>query len=257
MKRRNILIANDDGIYGPGLKPLIRAMLKLGEVFVVVPDSERSAASHAITLHKPFRVQSMPLDLGHRRHFRVHTTNGTPADCVRFGVLEMLKKKKVHLVVSGINYGANLGEDTVYSGTVAAVREGAMMGIPGFAVSVVDASKAEFKAAERVCVRIARQILSNGIPPRTFLNVNIPPVNHHRMPIAVTRLGRRIYGKEIPSGIDPRGQAYYWLAGDEPRGIPEEGTDIAAIKAKQVSVTPLAIDSTYQPFLPELTAWKF
>lgn len=252
-----ILVCNDDGIYGLGLAPLIRAVRGFGEITVVVPDKERSAASHAITLHKPFRVQAMPVQIGKRKKVNAYIANGTPADCVRFGMLEILKNKRVDLVVSGINYGANLGEDTLYSGTVAVAREAALMGVPSFAMSVVDPSRAEFAVAEKIARRISRQVLKNKLPPRTFLNVNIPPVSKHTLPIAVTRLGRRVYGKNIPSGIDPRGVAYYWMSGVAPKGVEEEGTDISAIKAGKVSITPLGLDTTYTPFLPELNAWKF
>ena len=131
-----ILISNDDGIYGLGLKPLIRTLRALGEVIVIVPEGEQSAASHSITLHKPFRVQSIPVELNKNDVIHIYITNGTPSDCVKFGIHEVLKNKKPDLVVGGINNGPNLGEDTVYSGTVAVAREGAMLGIPSFAISL-------------------------------------------------------------------------------------------------------------------------
>lgn len=252
---RRILISNDDGIYGLGLKPLIRALRPLGELVVIVPDGERSAASHSITLHKPFRVQTLPVELSSKDVIRVNITNGTPADCVRFGLLEILKKKKVDLIVGGINHGPNLGEDIIYSGTVAVAREGAMMGIPAFAVSIVDGSKADYQVAARTSYKLARTILEHKLPPRVFLNVNVPIVTNHKTSFEVTRLGRRVYGKVIPSGIDPRGQLYYWLAGDIPKGIPEPGTDMAAIKAKKISITPLSVDSA-SAFLTDVSRWK-
>lgn len=257
MKPR-ILISNDDGIYGLGLKPLIRQMRRLGEVIAIVPDGERSAASHSITLHKPFRVQTLPVELTAKDVIHVYITNGTPSDCVRFGILELLKGKKVDLIVGGINHGPNLGEDIVYSGTVAIAREGAMMGIPSFAVSVADGHKADFNSAAKVCLKIAKILLKNKkkLPPRIFLNVNIPWSLNHHLPLQVTRLGRRVYGKVIPSGIDPRGHQYYWLAGDIPKGIPEPGTDMSAVKSKKVSLTPLSVDATSLPFLFELARWK-
>lgn len=252
-----ILISNDDGIYGSGLKPLVRELRNLGNVVVVVPDGERSAASHSITLHKPFRVQSIRVELSRRDEIHVYITNGTPSDCVRFGILEMLKKKKVDLIVGGINTGPNMGEDTAYSGTVAIAREGAMLGIPAFAVSVVDSPKTSFDNAAKIAARIAQKVLKNKLPPRVFLNVNMPSTVRENTPMEITRLGRRIYGKVIPSGIDPRGQQYYWLAGDVPGGIPDAGTDLAAVKSKRVSVTPLSVDSTDVAFMSELTRWKF
>ena len=253
MKR--ILISNDDGIYGRGLRPLIRALRPLGEVIVVVPDGERSAASHSITLHKPFRIQTLPVELSNKEVIHAYITNGTPSDCIRFAILELLKKKKVDLIVGGINHGPNLGEDIIYSGTVAVAREGAMMGIPSIAVSVVDGHKNIYDAAAKVSAKLAGLVLKHKLPSRVFLNVNVPALSNRKPKFEVTRLGRRVYGKVIPSGIDPRGQLFYWLAGDIPKGIPEPGTDIAAIKAKKISITPLSVDST-SALLTDISHWK-
>src|SRR3989338_6845185 len=172
-----ILISNDDGIYGQGLKPLIRAMRPLGELVVIVPDGERSAASHSITLHKPFRIQTLPVELSKKDIIHVYISNGTPSDCVRFGLLELLKHKRVDLVVGGINHGANLGEDIIYSGTVAVAREAAMQGIPALAVSVVDSHHKSFEAAAKITQKIARLIFRDRLPSRVFLNINVPRVN--------------------------------------------------------------------------------
>jgi len=250
-----ILISNDDGIYGQGLKPLIRALKPLGELVVIVPDGERSAASHSITLHKPFRVQTLPIELSKKDILRVYIANGTPADCVRFGLLELLKNKRVDLVVGGINQGPNLGEDIIYSGTVAVAREAAMQDIPSLAVSGVDGHRKTFEIAAHVTQKLSRQILQNNLPSRVFLNVNVPHVNGAKPKIEITRLGKRVYGKVIPSGVDPRGHLYYWLAGDIPKGIPEPGTDIWAIKSKRISVTPLTVDNA-APILTDIHRWK-
>ncbi|OGR85341.1 MAG: 5'/3'-nucleotidase SurE [Elusimicrobia bacterium RIFCSPLOWO2_01_FULL_54_10] len=250
-----ILISNDDGIYGQGLKPLIRAMRPLGELVVIVPDGERSAASHSITLHKPFRIQTLPMELSKSDVLHVYISNGTPSDCVRFGLLELLKHKRVDLVVGGINHGANLGEDIIYSGTVAVAREAAMQGIPALAVSVVDSHHKSFEAAANITQKVSRMILRDKLPSRVFLNINVPHVNGSKPKVEITRLGRRVYGKVIPSGVDPRGHLYYWLAGDIPKGIPEPGTDIWAIKSKKISVTPLTVDSA-APILADIHRWK-
>ena len=257
MSRPRILVSNDDGIYGEGLKPLLAALRPLGEVVAIVPDNERSAASHSITLHKPFRVQTVPVELDSKNIARVHITNGTPADCVKFGIHQFFKNKKVDLVVGGINNGPNLGDDAIYSGTVAVARESAMLGIPAFAMSVIHPEKSAYIRAAAIAYRVAKLILKKGLPPRVYLNINVPSMNGHRFKLVASRLGRRIYGKEIPSGVDPRGNPYYWLAGVMPTGIPEGGTDIAVVKAKNVSVTPLTVDSTCSSFLPELARWKF
>ncbi len=252
-----ILVSNDDGIYAEGLKPLLAALRPLGEVVAIVPDNERSAASHSITLHKPFRVQEVPVEINSKKIIHVYITNGTPADCVKFGIHEFFKNKKVDLVIGGINNGANLGEDAIYSGTVAVARESAMLGIPSFSISVIRAKREDYLRAAAVAQRVAKSVLKKKLPSRVFLNINVPPMNGKKMEILATRLGRRIYGNEIPSGVDPRGNPYYWLAGVMPKGIPEGGTDIAIVKAKKVSVTPLTIDSTCSSFLPELSRWKF
>ncbi|MBI3012135.1 MAG: 5'/3'-nucleotidase SurE [Elusimicrobia bacterium] len=252
-----ILISNDDGIYGSGLKTLILALRPLAELVVIVPDGERSAASHSITLHKPYRVQKLPMELGKNDVIHVTITNGTPADCVKFGVHEALKHKKIDLIIGGINNGSNLGEDIFYSGTVAIAREGAMLGIPSFAISVTHGTKRTMDQAAKVALKVSKCLLQEKMPPRIFLNVNVPTLPNHNIPIEVTRLGRRVYGKRIPSGIDPRGHQYYWLAGVMPRGIPEKGTDIATVESNKVSLTPISLDSTSFSFLSVLKSWKF
>ena len=252
MKRaqKNILVVNDDGVYGEGLKPLARALGRLGRVTIVVPERERSAASHAITLHKPIRVRKLEPNL--------YIMNGTPADCTRFGVIAMLKEK-CDLVVSGINHGANLGADTMYSGTVGAAKEACMLGIPALAVSVTTKEeKPHFDTAARFAVDVARQMLARGLPKHTCLNVNVP--NHPwrlLKGVAVTTLGQRIYGRALSPRVDPRGLTYYWMAGAVPRGVAEPGSDIAAIEAGKISLTPLKLYLADEPFLPELCRWKW
>lgn len=248
--RKNILVVNDDGVYGAGLKPLARALGRLGRVVVVVPERERSAASHAITLHKPIRVRKLEPNF--------YIMNGTPADCTRFGVIAMMKEK-CDLVVSGINHGANLGADTMYSGTVGAAKEACMLGISALAVSVTTKEeKPHFDTAARMAVVVAREMLNRGLPQHTLLNVNVP--NHpwrSLKGVAVTTLGRRIYGRALSPRTDPRGQTYYWMAGAVPRGVAEPGSDIAAIEAGKVSVTPLKLYLTDDAFLPDLRRWRW
>lgn len=250
---KTILVCNDDGAYGLGLKPLILAMRTLGKVVVIVPDSERSAESHSITLHKPFRVQAIKIGLNKKESMDIYTTNGTPADCVRFGILKVLKGKKVDLVVGGINQGLNLGEDAIYSGTVAVAREAALQEIQSMALSTASGDHGDYASAAKVSIQLARMIFRQALPLRTFLNVNVPIMQKGSLAVQVTKLGKRLYGKEIAQGIDPRGRPYYWLAGEIPSGIAENGTDIAAIRAKKISVTPLMVDATCDTFLPELS----
>jgi 5'-nucleotidase len=248
MKKPRILICNDDGINGPGLPALIAAMRRVGRVTVSVPEHERSADSHSLTLHKPIRVRRVGPD--------TFTLNGSPADCARFGVLEILKKK-VDLVVSGINRGYNLGEDVIYSGTVAAAMEATLLRIPSIAFSQ-DPDGSDYRPAAFFAQRLARQTLRRGLPVGVCLNVNFPAPTKSGFKQAVpAKLGRRIYGTDITRRADPRGLEYYWLAGQQVTGVDEPGTDVGAVSHGAISVTPLKIDNTDAAFLQALSAWKF
>ncbi len=245
MKPR-ILVCNDDGINGPGLRPLADAMRALGRVTVVVPAQERSADSHALTLHKPIRV--------HRVSPGVYTINGKPADCARLGILELLKGR-VDLVVSGINLGFNLGDDTVYSGTVAAAREAALLDAPAIAFSQ-DPEETRYGPAARFARSLARQVLARGLPRGICLNVNFPrPLGVRFKGAAAARLGRRVYSKEVTRRSDPRGREYFWLAGSDVTSVRDAGTDVVAVAKGLVSVTPLHVDTTDATVLADLRKW--
>jgi 5'-nucleotidase len=247
MKRPRILVCNDDGINGPGLPALVAAMRRLGRVTVSVPEHERSADSHSLTLHKPIRVVRVAED--------VFALNGSPADCARFGILEMLKGK-VDLVVSGINRGFNLGEDVIYSGTVAAAMEATLLKIPAVAFSQ-DPSASDFKPAASYAQKLARQVLRRHLPVGICLNVNFPYQPKGGFKGAVpAKLGRRIYGTDITRRSDPRGLEYFWLAGRQVTGVDEPGTDVAAVSRGRISITPLKIDNTDAPMLGALSSWK-
>lgn len=248
MKRPRILICNDDGIHGPGLPALVAAMKRLGHVTVSVPEHERSADSHALTLHKPIRIRKVKED--------VYTLNGSPADCARFAILEILKQK-VDLVVSGINRGYNLGEDVIYSGTVAAAMEATLLKIPAVAFSL-NAEADDYKPAGAIAQRVARQVLRRGLPLGLCLNVNfpVPPKGGYKT-TAVAKLGRRIYGTDITRRSDPRGMEYFWLAGRQVSGVDEPGTDVGTVSHGNVSITPLRIDNTDHAYLQALSTWKF
>lgn len=249
MKRPKILVCNDDGIQGPGLPALIAAMRRIGRVTVSVPEHERSADSHSLTLHKPIRVRKVAEG--------VYTLNGSPADCARFGILEILKEK-VDLVVSGINRGYNLGEDVIYSGTVAAAMEATLLKIPSIAFSS-NPEAVDYRPAAAFAQRLSRQVLRRGLPLGLCLNVNFPHLAKGSTfkGAGPTKLGRRIYGTDITRRADPRGLEYYWLAGRQVTGVDEPGTDVAAVSRGRVSVTPLKIDNTDTAFLQALSAWKF
>jgi len=240
---KTILITNDDGIYGPGLQPLIDEMKKIGRVIVVVPDQERSGTSHSITLHKPLRIQKLAAN--------TYIVNGTPADCVRFSVLSLVKHK-IDLVVSGVNAGPNLGQDVIYSGTVAGAREGALMRIPSFAVSVAKWGKNNFPLAAKISRLIAQKLLKYGTPDNVYLNVNVP---HIVKGTNITSLGVRVYDDVIECRTDPRGLKYYWLGGKSLSENPRPGTDIAAVNALRVSITPLQLNPTAEHLLTAFEPW--
>jgi len=240
---KTILVTNDDGFYGPGLKPLVNELKKLGKVVVIVPDKERSGTSHSITLHKPLRV--------YKPSSNTYMANGTPADCVRFGVLSILKGK-ADLIVSGINTGPNLGQDIVYSGTVAGAREGAYLGIPSAAISISEWGKYNFRNAAGVAKNVAKKLLREGLPSSTYLNVNVPSkIKGYR----VTSIGKRIYDDQIECRMDPRGLEYYWMAGKFISGVEDPGTDIHAIRHSFVSITPLKLDPTAFETFGEVEKW--
>ncbi len=246
-RRPRILLVNDDGIHGEGLEPLRLALAALGDVTAIVPERERSAAGHSLTLHKPLRLRlSRP---------GVYTINGTPADCARFGVLHQLRAR-CDLVVSGVNRGHNLGQDVVYSGTVAAAQEAVLNGIPAIAVSQgLRRGKADYTAACGFVARLTRRVLRRGLPAGICLNVNCPAVGEVKGWRAA-RLGERLYDKTVVMRRDPRGAAYFWMAGRRVRGLDLPGTDVAAVKAGYISVTPLRLDVTDQRALKALPAWR-
>ena len=209
---------------------------KQHEVCVVAPERERTCVGHAITLHKPLRMK----ELGGG----VYATNGTPADCVLLGVKAVLKKKP-DLVISGINKGPNMGQDVNYSGTVAAAKEGAFLGIPSLAVSMNARSHYHFADAIKVIEMIIAVVEGSSFLDSTFLNINVPNVSFNKMKgFMVTRLGKRIYNDKVIERTDPRGGKYYWIGGNGELYEPIEGTDFYAIERGFVSVTPLGLDVT-------------
>lgn len=244
MPKPLILVTNDDGIRAPGLAMLAAAMEPLGDVYVYAPDRQQSAVGHGVSLHKPLRVTETA-----DRWFMV---DGTPADCVMLAVRSLLARRP-DLVVSGINPGANLGDDVTYSGTVAGAYEAMLLGLPGIAFSDVSYSPHHVETAARVATAIAAHVLAHPLPPETALNVNVPDLPYADLQgVAVTRMGRRNYQDEIVRREDPRGGAYYWIGGAEPDHFMEPGTDFEAIEARKVSVTPLHRDLTHHAAFREL-----
>lgn len=243
---KNILITNDDGVGTVGLNTIIEVLKPIAKILVVVPDRGRSSISHAITLSDSLRV--------YQKGKNFYITNGTPVDCVRLGLLH-LSKQKIDLVVSGINQSANLGEDIIYSGTVAAAREGIMNSIPSVALSLAWRGKGNgnFNTAAAYGKKIVNWILKNNGTRKLFLNVNVPDVPLKSVKgIEITRMGRRIYDPTIDVRKDPRGWEYYWLGGKFISGHKDSGTDIDAIFKNKVSLTPLKFDTTDYDVLSHL-----
>jgi len=234
-----ILVCNDDGIRSEGVQVLARAVEPLGEVYVVAPDREQSAVSHSLTLHRPLRVEEVA-----DRQFAV---DGTPTDCVNLAVSGILPARP-GLVFSGINKGANMGDDITYSGTVSAAMEAALLGIPALAISLVAREEFDFGPAAEFAARLAAQVLRRGLPPNTLLNVNVPALPRAAMRgYRITRQGKRRYGEALVEKVDPRGKKYYWIGGGELDFVDEQGTDFAAIQDGAVSITPIHLDLTHYP----------
>jgi 5'-nucleotidase len=238
-----LLVTNDDGVHAAGLAALARALDDLGEVWVLAPEREQSACGHALTLHRPLRVEPV-----RERWFAV---NGTPSDCVNLGVLGFLPERPV-LVASGINHGTNLGDDVTYSGTVSAAMEGLLLGVPSIAVSLV--SGGDFDEAGRAARLVAARVLVEGLSPKTLLNVNVPAVAARG--IRVTRLGHRVYSGKVVEQTDPRGRTHYWIGGGEPAWDLLEGSDMEAVNEGLVSVTPVHLDLTSHRALAEMRDWS-
>lgn len=234
MSQPLILVSNDDGYHSEGIQVLADALEALGEVWVVAPDRENSAVSHALTLSRPLRlVQLAP------RRFMV---DGTPTDCVTVGIGEVLRGRKISLVVSGVNFGANMGDDVHYSGTVSAAFEAAILGMPAIAVSQLLGEGFTFVHAARFARLAAERVLARGMAAGTLLNVNVPPGEPHG--VRVTRLGKRTYTEGVVQATDPRGKRCFWIGGGEPVWENIPGTDFAAVGAGFISVTPLQLDMT-------------
>lgn len=248
-----ILISNDDGVQADGIRVLAEVLSDVAEVIVVAPNRQRSAAGHGITLHKPLYVEEMEMGNG----IRAYGVSGTPADCVKFGVNQILKNEHPDLVVSGINAGSNLGSDVMYSGTVSAAIEGAIQGIPSIAVSLVGVKGFDYTAAAQFTAMLAQKVLTNGLMPDTVLNVNVPNVPRSEIRgVQVTTLGTRRYHNEFEERINPRGVPYYWLAGGLKDIEPEPDSDIKAVRDNYISVSPVHFDFTNRQLMETLKSWQ-
>jgi 5'-nucleotidase len=243
----NVLVTNDDGVHAPVLGALRQALARFGRVVVVAPDRDQSATSHALTLHRPFRIQRHEPDL--------YSVDGTPTDCVITSFYGLLEQRP-DLVISGINLGPNMGEDVFYSGTVAAAIEGSLQGTPAIAASWAGKLAPDWAEPAGFLARLVERLLERGLPRRHLLNVNFParPWADVRG-VRVTRLGSRIYHDTLVKKVDPRGRDYYWIGGEDPEWESIVGTDFHAVNQGCISVTPMRLDLTADGALPELEAW--
>ncbi len=247
MDRPRILITNDDGYHADGILALEQAMNDIGEVYVVAPESEQSGAAHSLTLARPLRIR--------QRSPRHWTVDGTPTDCVTLAINQILPSaERPHICVSGINHGANLGDDATYSGTVAGALESTILGVPGLAFSLAAYRDHDFSESARVAAEITRKALADGLPVWTLLNVNVPkgvPAG-----IKITKQGFKDAHPVITEHLDPRGKHYYWI-GEERSGFRAEGgTDFEAIDEGYVSVTPMRSDLTSYSGIEKLKDWN-
>jgi 5'-nucleotidase len=246
-----ILLTNDDGVWADGLQSLAQALQDLGEVVVVAPEREQSAASHGMTLDRPLRIRAVRPG--------VYSVDGTPTDCVLLAVRGVpgVLTFQPDLVVSGINHGGNMGDDVNYSGTVAAAAEGCLMGIPSIAISLASWEPIDFAPSAKVGRAVVEQVRARGLPAGTLLNVNVPDRPYEEIRgIRVTRLGKRVYSDPILEQRDPRGKPCYWIGGERPRWEPTEEADFQATQEGFVSVTPLQLDLTHHRMVEEIRSWN-
>ena len=242
-----ILLSNDDGCTAPGLRCLAEHLRPLHSLEIVAPDRNRSGASNSLTILNPIRVQ--------KHADGTYCVDGTPTDCVHLALTGFLEGTQ-DMVVSGINAGANLGDDTLYSGTVAAAMEGRHLGISAIAVSCVAVNPRHYDTAARITLRLIERLQREPLPGDTILNVNVPDLPYEELQgIEVTRLGNRHKAEAVTEARDPRGRRIFWIgaAGAEHDGGP--GTDFHAVQQKRVSITPLLVDLTRHSALQRLTAW--
>lgn len=230
---KKILVTNDDGVHSDGIHALAAALARLGEVTVVAPHIEASAIGHALTLRRPLRME--------RLRENVYEVDGTPTDCVNVA-LTQLYVSPPDLVVSGINKGYNLGDDVTYSGTVAGAMEGALLGIPSVAISIERTAEYDFRPAAEAAAIVAEGILARGLPPRTFVNINVPSGVPHGMRVTVQ--AKRNHVTVVDERLDPRGRAYYWIEEGQNDWEPHDRSDYQAVRDGYISVTPLQPDLT-------------
>ncbi|TGA70662.1 5'/3'-nucleotidase SurE [Aliivibrio fischeri] len=246
VKKLRILLSNDDGVFAEGINTLARVLADIADITIVAPDRNRSGASNSLTLESPLRVRQID------EH--IHSVQGTPTDCVHFALNELMKDNLPDLIIAGINHGANLGDDTLYSGTVAAATEGHFLGLPAIAISL--AGREHFDTAAQVALKIVNNHLVSPLTTQKVLNVNVPDCEYEQLTgWEVTRLGARHHAESMIKDTDPRGETIYWLGPPGKKQDAGEGTDFFAVKQHRVSITPLQVDLTAHGSLGMITDW--
>ncbi len=252
----HILVTNDDGVWAPGLLALAKEMRKLGRVTILGPDRNWSVSGHVKTLDRPLRVRETTLDDGSK----AFASDGAPSDCVALALLGLIDP--TDLVVSGINPTANISHDVTYSGTVTAAMEAVISNVKGIAVSLNSPEAArdslDYSTAAVVARRVAERVISEGLAEGVVLNVNVPYLKESELKgYMITRQGLRVYRDVLDRRLDPRGRPYYWIGGEAPTGISEEGTDVGALAEGYVSITPLQLDLTNYKAMDVLKKWDW
>jgi len=245
-----IILTNDDGVQGLGMLKLAEYLKDKYKVTVVAPEKERSAISHAITLHKPLRLKKVKEE----DSLKIYAVNGTPSDCVKLGI-EVVLEEKPDIIISGINEGLNLGTDILYSGTVSAAIEAAIYGIPAIAVSLAETADIEDRRIYKFLENLIEKVLEKRLPKNTLLNVNIPDFKKGIKGVKATILGKRIYIETFQKNYDPRGKEYYWMAGKISEIEKDERTDIVSVKEGYISITPIHFDLTEYNMINILNSW--
>lgn len=242
-----ILVSNDDGYFAPGIAALVQALAEIGDVTVVAPERDRSGASNSLTLDRPLSLR--------RAANGFYFVNGTPTDCVHLAVTGMLDHLP-DIVVSGVNHGANMGDDTIYSGTVAAATEGFLLGVPSIAVSLVSKGGTDFSAAARVARDLVERFMRQSFRQPVLLNVNVPDLPYAQFGgVRVTRLGKRHKAEPVIKSVTPRNETVYWVGAAGGAADAGEGTDFHAVANGLVSITPLQMDLTHTGQIGAVSDW--
>jgi len=251
-KDPQILITNDDGIYAPGIYALAQSLKDIGNITIVAPETEKSAAGHSITISDPIRIQEIELD----GELSGYSVKGTPADCVKLAVQSIMSSPP-DIVVSGINMGANVGYNIIYSGTVSAATEGTLLGIPSLAISLDSIARGDFSGSKIIAAQITENILENSLPEGTLLNVNVPNISYNNISgFRLTSQGKVGFRDWFERREDPRGRIYYWMSGQIEDRDTDPEVDSVALKDGFISVTPIHYELTNKNFLSELSNWS-